>query len=93
LTLTNFIFYPVIESLNIGDIYATDSQIGTIDTRSMKLLINSALKVAVPMINLLLAKGINFPQTLFGGKIVIENAIFNALQDYIKIELSPEFNF
>jgi hypothetical protein len=59
----------------------------------MKLLINSALKVAVPMINLLLAKGINFPQTLFGGKIVIENAIFNAFQDYIKIELSPEFNF
>jgi len=78
MTLIDFRFYPVIDTINIGALTALDSQIGEIDTRSMKLLINSGLKVMIPMINLFLANGIPFPQSLFGGKLVIETAIFSA---------------
>lgn len=56
-SLTNFTLYIQFDSWNIGDVTAEESQIGDIDTKAMKTLINLGLKIVVPMLNLLLSKG------------------------------------
>lgn len=77
-SLTNFTIYAQIDQASIGDVFASDSQIGDIDTRSMKTFLNLGLKLAIPLINVFLAAGISFPQSLFGGLLVIKDASFNS---------------
>ena len=93
LTLVDFRFYPIIESVKIGDAYASESQIGEIDITGLKKTFNMFMKILVPLVNVFLGSGIPFPQELFEGKLVIKDATFNSFQDYVKIALSPEFHF
>ncbi len=93
LTFSNYTLYPKVESVKLNTLQATESTIGELDTRSMKTLINTGLKLAIPVINAFLSSGFKFPSELFGGKIEIESATFNVMQDYLRIEFSPQFHF
>jgi len=65
LSLTDMVFYPIIENFKITDAYATESKIGEIDISGIKKVINMGAKILVPLINVFLAGGIPFPESLF----------------------------
>mmetsp|Transcript_14688 Transcript_14688/g.10586 ORF Transcript_14688/g.10586 Transcript_14688/m.10586 type:complete len:92 (-) Transcript_14688:32-307(-) len=91
--MENFIIYPSIDRIKIGDIVVTEAAISGLSPKKLKLMFNTIISVAVPFINLALAGGIAFPSDLFSGKIVIEYATFKAWESWVQIELVPHFNF
>jgi hypothetical protein len=42
----------------------------------MKTFLNLGIKMALPIINLMLSKGISIPDSLFDGKLLIQEAVF-----------------
>mmetsp|Transcript_2154 Transcript_2154/g.2053 ORF Transcript_2154/g.2053 Transcript_2154/m.2053 type:complete len:126 (+) Transcript_2154:1061-1438(+) len=91
--MDNFIIYPAIDRIKIDSLTVEDSQIGDMSPTKLKMLLNTAISVIVPIINVALKDGIAFPDTLFGGKITVESAVFKAWEDYIQIQLAPHFHF
>jgi len=65
LSLTDMVFYPIIENFKIGEAYASESKIGDIDISGIKKAINMGAKILVPLLNVFLAGGIPFPESLF----------------------------
>lgn len=58
LTLKNFTLTPKIESIKFNQIVASQSQIGNVDTNAIKSFLNLGIRMALPVINTYLAKGI-----------------------------------
>ena len=71
LSLTDFRLYPLLESMKIGTLVATESQIGEVNTQSLKSILNLTFKALIPMANIFLTKGIPIPQSYFGGKVIL----------------------
>jgi hypothetical protein len=51
LTLTNFTLVPQLKSIKFNDIEASQSQIGDIDTASIKSFLNLAIRMGLPVVN------------------------------------------
>ena len=92
LKLEDFLLYLHFDELKIGDVYTEFSNIGTIDTNSIYKHFNLYLKAAVPVINNLLASGIEVPQQYF-TRSVVADASFTSYQNYVKIQWEPYVDY
>ena len=93
LTLENFLLTPKVDSVKINNVDAVYSTIGKINTFQIKSFLNLGISMALPIINKVLSKGIEFPHSFFNGSIVIQNATFNSYPNYLSIEFEPTFNW
>jgi len=58
----------------------------------MKFFLNTGIKVAIPMINLYLSKGIPFPNIL-NETLTVESATFKSFDNYVAVAIVPSFNW
>ena len=90
-TMDNFILKPKINTVRFEEISVVASEIGPVSGKELQYFLNTLFRMIIPFINgLVLADGIQIPDTLF-GVMRVKSARFESMDGYVNIGFVPEF--
>ena len=90
-TMDNFILKPKINIMRFEEISVVTSEIGPVSGKELQYFLNTLFRMIIPFINgLVLADGIQIPDTLF-GVMRVKSARFESMDGYVNIGFVPEF--
>jgi hypothetical protein len=88
--LTDFMISIQLVRFTLKELTLRSSTIGDINTRDLRVFLNTLFRMVIPFANYFLAKGFQIPDHFF-GVLAIKSAQFQAMDGFVEIGFVPEF--